>query len=211
MTDLSLARLVETMNAELGLSIAFRAPASLSTPGLPPALAEFYEITDGLDLPFLRLFPVHEMLRQSPLEINQERWIHFGGDEPLMLCLCRWSQDRNSPSLAVWNREGGQDVEPAYSRIPPMLLDLYERYVLDTGKTAWVRINAVPEQISPASVLLQLKRITRLPSRELGSFMRSLPEDLGTVDCATAIDVVRKLQGLGVSCHLNRVGPIDAA
>lgn len=31
MSELSLARLVETMNAELGLSIAFRAPAITST------------------------------------------------------------------------------------------------------------------------------------------------------------------------------------
>lgn len=211
MTDLSLARLVETMNAELGLSIAFRAPATASTPSMPPALAELYAITDGLDLPFLKLFSVQETLRQSPFEINQERWIHFGGDDPLVLCLCRWSQDGSWPSIAVWNREEGKDVKPIYSDVPTMIVDHYERYVLDTGKTAWVRINAVPERISPASVLLQLKRITRLPSRELGSFIRSLPGDVGTVDCATAIDVVRKLQGMGVSCHLNQVGPIDAA
>lgn len=211
MTDLSLARLVETMNAELGLSIALRAPAITSTPSMPPALEEFYGITDGLDLPFLRLFSVHETLRQSPLLVQRDRWIHFGGDEALMLCLCRWSQDRGRPSVAVWHREGGEDVQPVYSDIPTMLLDLYERYVLDSGKNAWIRINAVPERISPARVLLQLKRITRLPSRELGAFIRSLPGDVGTVDCATAIDVVRKLQSLGVSCHLNRVGPIDAA
>jgi len=56
-----------------------------------------------------------------------------------------------------------------------------------------------------------LKRVTRLPSRELGSFIRSLPGDVGAVDCATAIDAVRKLHEMGVSCHLNQVGPMGAA
>lgn len=41
MSELSLARLVETINAELGLSIAFRAPAITST--LPFACCLFRE------------------------------------------------------------------------------------------------------------------------------------------------------------------------
>lgn len=197
-----LAAFLAQVRAELGVAVALRPPVTISQT-LPAPLRAFYSITDGFDGPWIEVFSAD---RVRPLPGVSPGWLVFGADRYFSYCLCSTDDGTERP-IDLWDHESGNQPDGAYGTVLDLLRQSYEDQFEQAGGTRPISVvvTALPEgKTVMASTVPQLKRLASTkPSAEFLAGLRALPLAIPSDNGVDAIDVVRCLHALGVSCHLN--------
>lgn len=190
-----LADLVTTIAEELGCTALCWAPASMPAQDLPRPLRDFYAEADGLELPFLSLYP------QSSLRAEfLPGWICFGQDRYFSFCLC--STSGGDLPITLWDHESRTPPERLYADVSELIAAMYAEDYEESDVPCTVRISVVPADASRAAVVTVLKRISTLTSAQMLGNLKAAPFDLPAATRKCAIDVMRALRVHGVVCAL---------
>jgi hypothetical protein len=189
-----LTTLLATIQRELGSECPLREPCG-DAAACPLPLQAFYRESDGLVLPFLRLWRRVEFQTQGV-----PGWIIFGDDCFSSFCLCRLHAG-DEPPLTLWDHESGEAPERCYENVIELIETGYKEY-LAGGGPAQVVVATLPPGAPLAPIVASLKHVSPLSSAELLSHLRRLPAAIPCADRASGIRVVRELQSRGAGSFL---------
>jgi len=126
-----LVLLLDQISDELGMRFTLRKPAP-ELEGLPTPLQEFYANTNGIDLPFVSLYPI-EVLHAGACwqgvayPVRGKNWITFGDDNQFNFCLCRTTPTKKA-RIALWDHDIGANVDATYQSVADLIRTLYDNY-----------------------------------------------------------------------------------
>ncbi len=161
---------------------------------LPAPLAAFYGVVDGLDLPFIEIYPSSEVK-----DSGVPGWLMFGADPYFSFCLCRTSAPWD---LDLWDHESGEPPEGGLADVVELLQTSYDAmWRHGFRREGHVVLQAVPSALSLAAVVADLKSIGPAPSAALLAGLKRLPLEIASSKAEAAIQVVRRLHSRGVQCH----------
>jgi len=190
-----LERFTATVRRELGTPVSLNAPAT-DLASCPVALRDLYAVTDGLELPFLELYP---MARFSTRSVPG--WLEIGFDGYFSFCLCARDLEVECP-LTIWDHESGNDPEGCYADIQGLLADAYEDHVDNEHREGTMEISALPPGLRLSVVVAEIKALSPQSSRELLAALRSLPLTIPCGSMTAGIRAVRRLHAAGVQCSI---------
>jgi hypothetical protein len=183
--------LLDVVARETGAAPARRPPAQ-QTVHLPPPLAAFYAVADGLDLPFVEVFRSVDV---HPSGVPG--WLAFGADRYFSICLCQvsapWRMD-------LWDHESALQPEGSFTEVPEVLGAAYEAWC-SSDRACSLTIEAVPAGSRLTPVVAALKTLVPGNSSTLLDGLRHLPLTLACHNRSAAIAVLRALQAQGVRCR----------
>ena len=194
--------------AELGSEILLRPPAD-NIAGLPAAVHDLYSVTDGVELPFAELQPSSQLRLRDAASPFGAGWVEFGFDRYFTHYLVR-TNPKEVPPIAAFDPEVDELPEGAYTSVLHLLEEEYSQYVENDLHVADLHVVSIPEGNRLPQVVAVLKRAGTRTSSELLARLRTAPFVLSAVNSATAIEIVRTLQSLGVSARLKDVRPRPA-
>jgi hypothetical protein len=187
---MTLDELIQQVNSDLGESVAKQAPCA--DPGeLPEALRAFYSQSDGIQFPFVEIYPAQKVLPEF-----LPGWVCFGFDGYFSYGICRGA------AIDLWDHDAGIDPEPYCSDVVQLLVAMYRDEVECSEKHGRVVISALPQDARALDFVPALKIIDDRPSNELLAALRTLPL---SIDCRRQVGlrVVRSLQAKGAVCKLH--------
>jgi hypothetical protein len=185
----TIERLAAQIEREIGQSVTLRPPA-VDTAALPNVLVPLYQVSDGLTLPF------GEIARAADVKPSGDGWVDFGGDASTRY-LCRREPEGG---LSITTSSVG---EPMFATVEDWLASEYTELLEQGDAEADFVISEI--LVSKIAVVAELKDICPLVTRELLEALDKLPFRIPGVPTAAAIQVVRKLHAMGVSCRLEQV------
>ena len=189
----ALEAFLNVVRRELAVEVSVPAPAD-SPRTLPGPLAAFYGIADGLDLPFIEIYPSSEVT-----DSGEPGWLMFGADPYFSFCLCRTSAPWD---LDLWDHESGEPPEGGLANVLELLQTSYdEMWRHGFRREGHVVLQAVPSVVSLAAVVADLKSIGPASSAALLAGLKRLPLEIASNNAEAAIHVVRRLHSKGVQCH----------
>src|SRR5262245_26180972 len=148
-----LHHLLQRIAAETGDVCEPQPAAGLNTDqDLPEALRSFYSETNGLELPFLKVFSVEQLPHMQGYVLDSS-WILFGQDYYFSFYLCAKTPSSDGALITTWDRESDAEVEPAFRTVLELLNDEYEQHIttrLGGIGGAVLSITAMPTSVSLA-------------------------------------------------------------
>ena len=190
----TLQTFIAKVNREFGTEVELRRQL-VDLGELPPVLRTFYAETDGLDLPFLELYPASE-IRSSGVP----GFLIFGSDRYFSFCLCSTDPDCDQ-SFDLWDHEGEEPPKGFLPDVLSLLVFVYQEFTENESRRCDLVIQSIPPDVKLALVVKQIKTVSGDTSAELLGKLRTLPIFLSVEPIARAIGIVRELQVLGVDCH----------
>lgn len=184
--------LFDLISKDFGLSTQLSPPGLISE-FLPDGLADFYRYTNGIELPFVEIYPVEKIEKNIIGD-----WSCFGFDGYFRYCLFNDKGD-----IDVWDHESGNDPCSAFDSVPEMLSTLYGDFIESNSGTAKVVISCLPETASKPKIVVGLKLVTCHTSSELIKMLDNVPASFECESRSAAIKLVRGLRSQGVACHVS--------
>ena len=195
--------LLDSISKDLDIEIKLNPGANTEVlpDKLPATLRDFYQLTNGLELPFVEIYPIAGI---AQLCIDVEGWYQFGSDNYGNFCLYS-----SEGLLDFWNHELDSEPEGVFSSVLELIQWAYERDVLESSEPGQIVIHEIPESSLRAQIVKDIKPIASLGSAEIIRRLANLPFTI-TCERCEGIQVVRNMQNLGVVCHLDIMTSIDS-
>jgi len=187
---MSLDQFLAKINSDLGTSVAKRSPCR-DAERLPAGVRSFYAESNGLELPFVEIYPAEQVQKDFAGE-----WTCFGFDGYFSYCLCQGT------AIDLWDHESDVDPEPFCSSVLELLEALYRDEVESSRRPAQLVVSELPTGSRASDFVSDLKPVSASSSGELLEKLRALPL---VIDCTRedGLRVARSLRAKGAECHLD--------
>mgnify|MGYP001555808072 CR=1 FL=1 len=184
---------ISCLNSEYGLSV--KVEQSNSNIPLPEALKCFYSYSNGIELPFVEIYPCENIDIESI-----PGWSIIGFDGYFSYVI--FNNNQSEYPFDLWDHESGNPPEGAYKTLIELLQDMYKEY-LNKEQQVHLRINAISENITPTKVVLCLKGYSSLSNQELLSLVKQGSFSLELNSLSLAQEAKVKLNSLGIHGDIN--------
>lgn len=168
--------LLKKIKDDLGVSSQRMKAAERIPDSLPLVLKRFYRITNGIVLPFGRIFPVEGVVRAAQAQPMEPDWIVFGQDPHFTFWLCR-KTPWNGCSVTSWDHESRTEIgEPCWEEILDFLESEYEAYLENfeaVHETVSIRVRGLGETMSWGKVA-RLIQVSMVDRKDFGTVKKAL-------------------------------------
>ncbi len=113
-------------------SLISRSPPLVSLPsGIPAPFHDLYLYSNGLDLPFGRLFNISQALKESARKPFNSKWFVFGKDNYFTYWLCALKPEDQNLWITTWDHGAGLgiDGELVWGSLEEFLIDELEEFI----------------------------------------------------------------------------------
>ncbi len=161
---------------------------------LPKNIAEFYNYTDGLALPFITFRPLNSLTHNF-----YKNWSCFGQDNYFSYCLYN-----ETGNIDLWDHASGMPPDATFESIIELIDFAYHEQIVDSNLDCQLIIKKIPIDINQSmSIIKELKPITNLSTSELLNsikYAKNAPFMFNDVKRSDAIKIIRRLQPLNIEC-----------
>ena len=184
----NIKELISRINDDLDMDIVLNQPVECNI------LNKFYSQTNGLELPFLEIFPSDKI---DPETIPG--WYRVGCDGYFSFVLV--SKEKTDTPIDLWDHDIGEAPEGSYQTIEELIEEKYLDF-LEKEKESRITIISIPEETKKTKVLLTVKKFTSLSNQELLSKLSTVPCNLVTASLEESVNLKRELTEINVKSKL---------
>lgn len=184
----NIKNLISRINDDLDVNIVLNEPIESEV------LNEFYSQTNGIELPFLEIYPRDKIDQQTVAG-----WHRVGFDGYFSFVLV--SKKQTDTPIDLWDHDIGEAPEGCYQTIEELIEEKYSDF-LEKEKESRITIISIPEETKKIKVLLTIKKFTSLSNQELLYTLSKTPFEIVTTSLQESLNLKRKLKEINVKTKL---------
>ena len=125
---------IESLQKKYPEAVKLNDPAEPIPGGIDP-LHELYALSDGLELPFGRIFSVDAALTRVNYKLFGVDWFCFGYNYAHTFWLCLWEAEDDDLWITAWDSDSKKPVGNAvWKTVEEFLSDTLKKYEAEKGK-----------------------------------------------------------------------------
>ena len=184
----NIKEIISKINDDLDLNIVLKQPIESEV------LNEFYSQTNGIELPFLEIYPSDKIDQKTV-----PGWHRVGFDGYFSFVLV--SKNQTDTPIDLWDHDVGEAPEGCYRTIEELIEEKYSDF-LEKEKESRLTIISIPEETKKTKVLLTIKKFTNLTNQELLSMLSSTPFSVVTTSLEESVNLKKKLKEINIKSKL---------